>query len=188
MDDVVQGSLGDCYFLTAISALSNYPYLIREKFRTIEYNEIGYYEVILFIDGEWQVVFIDDYFVFDIDTEDHKPAFAFSKPNGLELWAVILEKAWAKVNGGYSLIVAGLIHEAFEVLTGFPSHHLLHQMVDKQDLFRRILDAKKENTLMGCGSNGATDKEDIDGIICGHAYTLADARANEEVELIRVRQ
>ena len=93
MDDVVQGSLGDCYFLTAISALSNYPYLIREKFRTIEYNEIGYYEVILFIDGEWQVVFIDDYFVFDIDTEDHKPAFAFSKPNGLELWAVILEKA-----------------------------------------------------------------------------------------------
>ena len=44
MDDVVQGSLGDCYFLTAISAFSNYPYLIREKFRTIEYNEIGYYE------------------------------------------------------------------------------------------------------------------------------------------------
>ena len=52
MDDIIQGNIGDCYFLTAISALSNYPYLINEKFRTIEYSELGYYEIILFIDGE----------------------------------------------------------------------------------------------------------------------------------------
>ena len=29
MTDVRQGQMGDCYFLTALTALSNYPYLIK---------------------------------------------------------------------------------------------------------------------------------------------------------------
>ena len=65
MEDVSQGNMGDCYFLTTISALPNYPYLIKSLFRTDEYNELGYYELILFIDGEWQVVIIDDFFPYD---------------------------------------------------------------------------------------------------------------------------
>ena len=60
-NDVQQGSLGDCYFLSSITALTEYPYLIKEKFRTKSFNEEGYYEIIFFIDGEWQIVFIDDY-------------------------------------------------------------------------------------------------------------------------------
>ena len=40
-DDVKQGNLGDCYFLTSIAALTKYPYLIKEKFRTKEFNEEG---------------------------------------------------------------------------------------------------------------------------------------------------
>ena len=34
MDNIKQGSLGDCYFLTEISA----PSLVKEKFRTVKYN------------------------------------------------------------------------------------------------------------------------------------------------------
>ena len=40
MEDITQGVLGDCYFLTALSALSNYPYLIKSLFRTDEYNDM----------------------------------------------------------------------------------------------------------------------------------------------------
>ena len=135
MDDILQGGLGDCYFLTSMAALSNYPYLIKEKFRTTKYNDIGYYEVILFIDGEWQIVFIDDYFAVNSKNKD---SFAFAKPNNYELWAIILEKAWAKVNGGYSLIQGGWIREGFQVLTGFPSFVINHNKIKPRDLFEKL--------------------------------------------------
>ena len=64
-NDVQQGSLGDCYFLSSITALTEYPYLIKEKLKTFKFNQEGYYEVIFFIDGEWQIVFLDDYFPYD---------------------------------------------------------------------------------------------------------------------------
>lgn len=184
MNDVKQGTIGDCYFLTAISVLSNYPYLIMEKFRTIEYNPIGYYEVILFIDGEWQVVFLDDYFV--CDTESSR-LFAFAKPNNKELWAILLEKAWAKVNGGYVLIEGGLIHEGFQALTGFPSDYITHKKTNARELYEKILEGSKEKTLMGCSSTGNNDRESYRGIVQGHAYALAEAKSCGDVELIKVR-
>ena len=187
MDDIIQGNIGDCYFLTAISALSNYPYLINEKFRTIEYSELGYYEIILFIDGEWQVVFVDDYFpVYKSSTQ-----FLFATPHNNELWVILLEKAWAKVNGGYALIEGGMIDEAFLALTGFPSEYISHDGLEPQELFEKILESSKENIVMGCGSLGETDKETVDGIVCSHAYTLSQAKLYkdpvEDIELIQVR-
>ncbi len=62
-DDIKQGNLGNGYFLSAISALTEIPYLIYQIFRTKEKNDQGYFEVVLYIDGEWQVVVIDDFFV-----------------------------------------------------------------------------------------------------------------------------
>ena len=35
-----------------------------------------------------------------------------------ELWVILLEKAWAKVNGGYYNIEGGLMTEALRDLTG----------------------------------------------------------------------
>jgi hypothetical protein len=61
-NDIMQGKLGDCYFLAAISAIAKFPSLIKQLFRTEEINEQGFYEIVMFIDGEWQIVFIDDYF------------------------------------------------------------------------------------------------------------------------------
>jgi hypothetical protein len=52
----------------------------------------------LFIDGQWQVVIVDDYLPVKKNSEN----LVFAKPNGNEIWVLLLEKAWAKVNGGYS--------------------------------------------------------------------------------------
>ena len=184
MDDVLQGGLGDCYFLTSIAVLSNYPYLIYEKFRTMKYNELGYYEVILFIDGEWQIVFVDDYFVINRDYNN----FAFGKPNNYELWAIILEKAWAKVNGGYGLIESGWILEGFRALTGFPTDIICHDnSINEGELFAKILEGSKEKTLMGCSSYGTSDSDIVNGIVQSHAYALAEAKTNGEIDLIKVR-
>lgn len=184
MDDILQGGLGDCYFLTAIAAISNYPYLIKEKFRTTKYNDLGYYEVILFIDGEWQVVFIDDYFPVNSQNND---SFAFASPHGDELWVIILEKAWAKVNGGYSLIQGGWISEGFQALTGFPSFYINHNKLKPKDLFEKVLAESKEKTLMGCGSQGNSDRDIVQGIVQRHAYAIAEAKSYDEIELIKIR-
>ena len=54
-----QNAVGDCYFLSMISLISNYGQLLTRLF-PIKKNKHGYYEVILFING-WKRVIIDDY-------------------------------------------------------------------------------------------------------------------------------
>lgn len=63
--DIEQGALGDCYFLSALSALAEDPKRIRELFLTKETNYAGCYAVQLYVNGEKQTVVVDDQFPFD---------------------------------------------------------------------------------------------------------------------------
>ena len=186
MADVSQGALGDCYFLTAISALSNYPYLIKSLFRTDEFNDTGYYEIILFIDGEWQVVMVDDNFPYDPEIED----FAYAKPQNYEMWPMLLEKAWAKVNGGYAWINGGLVQEALVALTGFPSNIYKHIPNKQNELFETIQVGTAQKTIMSVGSR-ADESIEKTGLVLGHAYTLLEGKSYEnnnlDIDLIKVR-
>jgi len=170
-NDVLQGSLGDCYFLSSISALAGYPYLIKEKFRTQQFNEEGYYEVIFFIDGEWQIIFLDDYFPYD----PREKNFAFARPHNNELWAILLEKAWAKLNGGYTNIEGGIMSEPISALTGFPTDYLFHKDLEKEDIYSKIEEGDKEGTIMSSASK-SDYKIEARGIYTSHAYTLITAK------------
>ena len=97
VDDVIQGSLGDCYFLAAVANLCKFPELILNLFKTKTLNEDGYYEIIFYIDGIKQIVIIDDYI--PVLKFTNQPYFAKFHEN--KIWVILLEKAWAKVNGGY---------------------------------------------------------------------------------------
>ena len=186
-DDVNQGLISDCYFLSAIAALSEYPNLIIEKFRTKTYNQAGYYEMVLFIDGEWQVVFVDDYFPF-LDDD-----FVFAKPVENELWAILLEKAWAKVNGGYSNIAYGSVYEVLLALTGFPSEFITNDPEKPLELFEKLEKSNNEGAVMGCGSfnseSGKDDSKNQGNIVFSHAYTLIDAKSlsNDGIFLCKIR-
>ncbi|CAM9267912.1 unnamed protein product, partial [Choristocarpus tenellus] len=74
----------------------------------------GKYKVRLFDitkDG-WRTFVIDD----RIPTRNDNPIFA--KPNGNELWVILLEKAFAKYCGSYSAISGGFEAWGLKVLTG----------------------------------------------------------------------
>mmetsp|Transcript_11899 Transcript_11899/g.10259 ORF Transcript_11899/g.10259 Transcript_11899/m.10259 type:complete len:231 (+) Transcript_11899:1406-2098(+) len=118
-NDIKQGALGVCYYLCALSALCEFPSRVPKCFITKETNKVGAYSVVFFRQGKPTEVVIDDHFpCYDWG----KPLFA--KPEGKELWCLIMEKAFCKMCGSYTIAEAGRSYEAFEVLTGCPGEYI----------------------------------------------------------------
>lgn len=113
--DIRQGALGDCYFLSALACIAEYPCLAE---RLVEYedNKNGYYGVWLCINGVWDLVALDGWMVVWKGRKD----LAFSSSVNEELWVTMLEKAYAKVYGSFQHIASGLPVEAIRDLTGAP--------------------------------------------------------------------
>ena len=59
-NDIKQGSLGDCYFLSSLSVLAEKSERIIRLFETTEVNEYGLYSIKICKNGEWKNVIIDD--------------------------------------------------------------------------------------------------------------------------------
>ena len=113
-EDIIQGGLGDCYFLSAIAALCLYPKLIEKLFFFKEKSDEHCYGCYFRINGIWKLVLVDDYIPCYGSWGKN---FAFSSAHGNEMWVILLEKAWAKLNGNYARVIGGDPHEVFEVLT-----------------------------------------------------------------------
>ena len=145
--------------------------------------------MILFIDGEWQLVFIDDYFPYD----PAQKKFVGARPHRNELWAILLEKAWIKVNGGYTNTSGGIFSEAILALTGFPTEIFKHKKLDEPrevyDLYRNIEIGYKEGSIMACGTK--TDDPNVTnaGLSAGHAYSIVYPKKWKErnIYLIKLR-
>ena len=82
-DDIRQGQLGDCYFLSSISAVAEYPSRIKKIFISQKINDYGIYCIKLCHFGEWQAVYVDDFF----PCNSNGPAF--TKGNENEIWVSI---------------------------------------------------------------------------------------------------
>lgn len=99
--DIKQGSCGDCYLLSAFGVLGNK--FTREKFIFIdkedEWKKVGAFCVRFYDDGKESIVIVDDL----IPWKNERAVFGTST-NRDEIWVGILEKAYAKKYGSYSII------------------------------------------------------------------------------------
>ena len=121
-DDVAQGALGDCYFLSALSLVVTEEGccsgLIDDSL-----DAAGCYGVTLFHKGKWNMVWVDGYFPCVVSNDPHsralpKPLYAASS-NRREIWPMIVEKAFAKLHGSWEAIGrGGHIGDALKALTG----------------------------------------------------------------------
>ena len=186
IDDVRQGYLGNCYFMSSLAAMTNIPQLICQLFRSFQINKNGCYEIGLNIEGEWQIVLLDDYFPCSKTTKI--PIFA--KPNGPELWAMLLEKAWAKINGGYLNITGGYASEVLSVFTSFPIETFDLLIKDIDNIWRDLKKAFEDGQIITCCSKFDNEIEKY-GLISGHTFTVTNLVEgyvkNQYIRLIRLR-
>jgi len=124
--DICQGALGDCWLLAAMACLAEHDGAIHAIFKSKERNPRGKYTLRLY-DGakeQWKNVTIDDYIpcdgkAYERSSDDIRPLFA--APNGNELYAMLLEKAFAKFCGSFASIEGGQTIWAIRAMTGDPA-------------------------------------------------------------------
>lgn len=163
-NDILQGGLGDCYFLAALAAMTEFPGLINQNFKLGgKRSQNGYYEILFFIDEEWQIVIVDDF----IPVLEGQSYPTFCRSNRNVIWMMLLEKAWAKINGGFSNIIAGKACWPLHITTGFPCNMHFFQNFSNENLWNLISYYDQRNDIMTCAS-----KKDGNGIVNSHMYTL----------------
>jgi len=115
ISDINQGEVGDCYFLAAIGAIAHAnPEFMKRMISRIDTNKNNndlqsHSFFVRFFDSNKseKYVAVDDKFWFFTEANDQMPVYAkygVVKDNEVEIWPMILEKAWAKVNGNYESI------------------------------------------------------------------------------------
>ena len=186
-DDILQGSIGDCYFLSAIGSLCKFPKLIERLFYTKSKTKQHEYGIYIFINGLWELVLVDDYFPY---AGSYFKQFAFGSSRDNELWLCLLEKAWAKINGCYAKIgCGGTPNEVFDVLTEAYSEYYTVNKNNKDELWKKMLDAKEKGYVMTAGTSGDVYNLPIEemGLSPGHAYTVLDLHEINGEKVMRLR-
>ena len=166
--DIYQGALGDCYFLSAISAVAEYPERIGRLLVEVKSNDKKVFGIGLCICGTWRLVILDDFF----PIKNGKIAFCHSED--AEIWAMLLEKAYAKVYKGYwNIGTGGFAEDALKDITGAPTEFFMinenPRSNELKKLWERLYKADQEKNIMVLGSRGQGEKENDSGIVSGHA-------------------
>ncbi|XP_062864006.1 calpain-A-like [Trichomycterus rosablanca] len=194
--DFAQGQLGNCWFLAAVGALTFKENILQAIFpagQSFQKNYAGIFHFRFWRFGKWVDVVIDD----KLPTINGQLIFA--KPvkckdpvHSNEYWPALLEKAYAKVCGSYADMQFGAVSEALMDFTGGVYVTLNLQNGDPQKVWELIYNANKANSMMGCGTPGRGDKNQVlpNGLVEGHAYTVTGVAKvisqNKPVDLVRL--
>ena len=147
--DILTGPLGVNYLLSAIGLLAERPTLIRRLFNSDTLQLDSVYVVWLFINGQWREVIIDDY-VPIFQEDDKTVSLAFSRTFEDQAWLPLLEKAYAKVYGGYKMIEGGHFADALRDLAGGTIQSLtLSDFHDQDQLWTKLQESLNRDHLVG---------------------------------------
>ncbi|HBP17125.1 MAG TPA: hypothetical protein DEA08_04920, partial [Planctomycetes bacterium] len=147
-EDVVQGSLGTCYFLAALSAIArSRPQVIQDMFYEHPDGSVSvrFYEkeVSFNDDGDDVIRFHERWVRVARSVVEYfgQPIYTSSGKQHQFVWAGLAEKAFAAFKGGgYGGIAGGWINEAFEAILG---------VVSEQSLIERHMPFDEKNESEG---------------------------------------
>ncbi|KAJ6217667.1 hypothetical protein RDWZM_008824 [Blomia tropicalis] len=203
--DIVQGLLGNCWFLSALALIAERSELLEKILLTTsqEFEKTKRATIRLFKQGRWHSVIVDN-----LLPVNKFGKLIFSQAKREQLFVPLIEKALAKLNGGYEALRGGLTSEGMTTLTGFPCEivwlpnkqcidnaHLKNGIVaieQKEELWIKIVSYFTTGFLIGasCGrcSNtiSFTEYRSI-GLLEEHAYSVLDVYSKSDLRLIKLR-
>lgn len=214
--DIRQGKEGDCWFMSALTTLSNKEGLI-QRVCVARDEEVGVYGFVFHRDGEWISEVIDDKLYLikedfnDVAGSERKKwmdighrgnaeeewrvgmqtgsrALYFAQcSDENETWLPLLEKAYAKAHGDYAALETGFVGEGIEDLTGGVTTELFStDILDKEKFWKEELLKVNQEFLFGCGQMGGKYGS-RNGIVEKHAYSIMEAREVNGQRLLKLR-
>ena len=184
VEDIVQGKICDCYFLSVLGSLCKFPELVDKLFYFKEKTKEHIYGIYFYINGHKKLVLIDDYLPY---VGVGFKQFAMSKSEENEIWVALIEKAWAKINGNYIRIgCGGSPNEVFDVLTEAYSEEVAVKPSTKDALWNKLMEGEKKGFVMTAGTSANDDVEDV-GLSQGHAFTVLGIHEIKGEKVIRLR-
>ena len=172
------GEFSNKNFISVISALSEFPNLIKKLFIFDKKNENAYFCVKLCKDGLYKEIIIDDFFPFKNQTE-----LAFTSDYKNVLWPQILEKAYAKAYGSYNNIDKKQVESILRDLTFAPVIILDNS---NDELIDVLLNAKNEKWLILASAGDTEASQDLLkelGLEANYEYTILNVYKLEDEDL-----
>ena len=185
VEDIVQGNLSDCYFLSAIGSLCKFPKLIENLFFFKEKTKEHIYGIYFYINGIKKLVLIDDFLPCSINHGFKQ--FAMGKSEEDEIWVALIEKAFAKINGSYIRMgTGGTPNEVFDVLTEAYSEEIKVNYKKRDELWNKLINGFEKGFVMTAGTSANGFVEEV-GLDCAHAYSVLGIYEINKEKVIRLR-
>ena len=126
--DLRQGDVGNCWLISAFSAAAEFPKVVKSLIKQQALSLDGRYDVRLFHPTKeaWMHIVVDDAF----PVKSGSLRYAGIGPDG-EVWPCVVEKALAKLFGGYRALEGNHSILALKTLTGAKEAALLS--IDRED-------------------------------------------------------
>ncbi|XP_071489485.1 calpain-A-like [Diadema antillarum] len=190
--DVVQGVLGDCWFLAPLSAIAKVPHLIERVVplgQSFDEGYTGMFRFRFWRFGRWVSVVVDD----RLPTRNGRLIFARSSDSD-EFWPSLVEKAYAKLHGSYSGLAGGMAADSFVDLTGGLAEVYDLNETTADDLYGILYRGTRSGAFMCCSRKGdwrANETNNL-GIVTGHSYSIHRVqtgmlKGGNTVRLVQIR-
>lgn len=176
---IKQGALGNAYFVNALSLLACQSKFINRTLVSYRYASKGLYTFKFYKAGKWRYVHIDDY----IPCRQSGSVHFARNLNPNETFAMLYEKAYAKLHGCYEAISYGLVEKVLQEITPAAGVQTLRmERIPTNDVCDRVWEVlEKGNStgaLMGCGrfvEDPVSDHPSLQqGITVGKMYQIVD--------------
>ena len=177
--DLQQGVLGDCWVIATLAIMYSHDVALIRKMIVMIRPDIGLYVVRFMKFGTPVYVIVDDRLPFF--TDSGRLCFA-SHVDERSLWGPLIEKAYAKLLGGYHRLMGGKIGDALMDFTGHASKsiNISRNRHEKLETLKRVSRLHKKNgliELLGCSVRGTQGDGEVEeklsnGLYAGHAYAI----------------
>ena len=196
---IVQGNLGDCWFLAGCTSVVLHPQLFEnvvpagQTFDAPDYAGIFCFNFWYY--GHWVNVVIDDKLPVD---RMGRLMFCCNNRKPNEFWSALLEKAYAKLVGNYQNLNGGSTTDALVDMTGGIQESMDMKYFEaygrQNDLWELIMRTRKYKSLIGASINPDPRIREArlpNGLVMGHAYTITKIAIlninSREERIVRLR-